>query len=169
MEYTWCDEVFCPPDVYFCKRHIQVTCVSLFLIHLVIHVFTSHNISFLFILLVVRFYIDYGICFLVLTYLCKFIYLFLLLARPKVLKHMHRTNAWTSSCTTVPHHASPFATVTNYRTFCIYWLSSPYQMLLRGKNKCHGEGIKMPHLAPDEVGWKPRVDLNILWQRVGLN
>jgi hypothetical protein len=45
-------------------------------------------------------------------------------------------------------------------------------MLLRGKNKHHCEAIKMPHLADDEVKlqqWKPRVDLGILWQQVGLN
>ncbi len=45
-------------------------------------------------------------------------------------------------------------------------------MLLRGENEHHGEAIKIPHLAHDEVElqqqWKPRVDLDILWQ-VGLN
>jgi hypothetical protein len=58
------------------------------------------------------------------------------------------------------------------RIFCIYWVSSPYQIWLCDENDRHGEAFKTWHFARDEVElqrWKPRVELDILWQRVGLN
>jgi hypothetical protein len=57
------------------------------------------------------------------------------------------------------------------RTFCIYWVSSPYQIWLRDENDRHGEAFKTWHFARGEVElqrWKPRVELDILWRRVGL-
>jgi hypothetical protein len=58
------------------------------------------------------------------------------------------------------------------RMFCIYWLSSPTQIWLRGENNHHGGTAKMQHFAHVEIELQWRrssVDLNILFRWVGLN
>ncbi len=58
------------------------------------------------------------------------------------------------------------------RMFCIYWLSSPTQIWLRGENDRHGGAAKMQHFAHVEIElqWRrSKVDLDILFQWVGLN
>ncbi len=58
------------------------------------------------------------------------------------------------------------------RMFCIYWLSSPTQIWLRGENDHHGGTAKMQHFACVEIKlqWRrSRGDFDILFQWVALN